>query len=65
MHVSFHDGAQDEQGVEHGRLTGQQLWAEIDVSGVNEQCYLFVYANGTSFYPMTAEMVINHIEFIN
>ena len=65
VHVSFHDGAQDEQGVEHGRLTGQQLWAEIDVSGVNEQCYLFVYANGTSFYPMTAEMVINHIEFIN
>ena len=65
VHVSFHDGAQDEQGVEHGRLTGQQLWAEIDISGVNEQCYLFVYANGTSFYPMTAEMVINHIEFIN
>ena len=65
VHVSFHDGAQDEQGVEHGRLTGQQLWAEIDISGVNEQCYLFVYANGTSFYPMTSEMVINHIEFIN
>ena len=65
VHVSFHDGAQDEQGIEHGRLTGQQLWAEIDISGVNEQCYLFVYANGTSFYQMTAEMVINHIEFIN
>ena len=65
VHVSFHDGAQDEQGVEHGRLTGQQLWAEIDISGVNEQCYLFVYANGTSFYQMTAEMVLNYIEFIN
>ena len=65
VHVSFHDGAQDEQGIEHGRLTGQQIWAEIDISGVNEQCYLFVYANGTSFYPMTSEMVINHIEFIN
>lgn len=65
VHVSFQDGAQDDKGYEGGRLTGQQLWAEIDVSGVNEQCYMFAYAQATSFYPMFAEVVINHIEFIN
>lgn len=65
VHVSFQDGAQDDKEYEGGRLTGQQLWAEIDVSGVNEQCYMFAYAQATSFYPMSAEVVINHIEFIN
>ncbi len=65
VHVSFQDGAQDDKEYEGGRLTGQQLWAEIDVSGINEQCYMFAYAQATSFYPMSAEVVINHIEFIN
>lgn len=65
VHVSFQDGAQDDKEYEGGKLTGQQLWAEIDVSGINEQCYMFAYAQATSFYPMFAEVVINHIEFIN
>ena len=65
VHVSFQDGAQDDKEYEGGRLTGQQLWAEIDVLGINEQCYMFAYAQATSFYPMSAEVVINHIEFIN
>ena len=65
VHASFVDGAQDDKGRESGRFTGQQLWAEVDVSGINEQCFMFVYAGGTSFYPMSAEVVINHIEFIN
>lgn len=65
VHVSFQDGAQDDKGYEGGRLTGQQLWAEIDISGINEQCYMFAYAQATSFYPLSAEVVINHIEFIN
>lgn len=65
VHASFVDGAQDDKGREHGRFTGQQLWAEVDVSGINEQCFMLVYADGTSFYPLSAEVVINHIEFIN
>lgn len=65
VHVSFQDGAQDDKGYEGGRLTGQQLWAEVDVSSINEQCFMFAYADGTSYYPMSAEVVINHIEFIN
>ena len=65
VHVSFADGAHDDKGQEHSRLAGQQLWAEVDVSGINEQCFMFVYADGTSYYPMSAEVVINHIEFIN
>lgn len=65
VHVSFVDGAQDDKGREHSRLAGQQLWAEVDVSDINEQCFMFVYAGGTSFVQMSAEVVINHIEFIN
>lgn len=65
VHVSFVDGAQDDKGPEHSRLAGQQLWAEADVSDINEQCFMFVYAGGTSFAQMSAEVVINHIEFIN
>lgn len=65
VHVSFADGAHDDKGQEHSRLAGQQLWAEVDVSGINEQCFMFVYAGGTSFYPLSAEVVINSIEFIN
>ena len=65
VHASFVDGAQDDKQREHGRLTGQQLWAEVDVSGINEQCFMLAYADGTSFYPLSAEVVINHIEFIN
>ena len=65
VHVSFQDGAQDDKEYEGGRLTGQQLWAEVDVSSINEQCFMFAYADGTSYYPMSAEVVINHIEFIN
>lgn len=65
VHVSFADGAQDDKGPEHSRLAGQQLWAEVDVSDINEQCFMFVYAGGTSFIQMSAEVVINHIEFIN
>ena len=65
VHASFVDGAQDDKGRESGRFTGQQLWAEVDVSGINEQCFMLAYADGTSFYPLSAEVVINHIEFIN
>jgi hypothetical protein len=65
VHASFVDGAQDDKVREHGRFTGQQLWAEVDVSGINEQCFVLAYADGTSFYPLSAEVVINHIEFIN
>lgn len=65
VHASFVDGAQDDKVREHGRFTGQQLWAEVDVSGINEQCFMLAYADGTSFYPLSAEVVINHIEFIN
>nr|DAW57647.1 MAG TPA: tail protein [Caudoviricetes sp.] len=65
VHASFVDGAQDDKGRESGRFTGQQLWAEVDVSGINEQCFMLAYAGGTSFYPLSAEVVINHIEFIN
>ena len=65
VHASFVDGAQDDKVREYGRFTGQQLWAEIDVSGINEQCFMLAYADGTSFYPLSAEVVINHIEFIN
>ena len=65
VHASFADGAQDDKVREHGRFTGQQLWAEVDVSGINEQCFMLAYADGTSFYPLSAEVVINHIEFIN
>ena len=65
VHASFVDGAQDDKVREYGRFTGQQLWAEVDVSGINEQCFMLAYADGTSFYPLSAEVVINHIEFIN
>lgn len=65
VHASFVDGAQDDKQREHGRFTGQQLWAEVDVSGINEQCFMLAHADGTSFYPLSAEVVINHIEFIN
>ena len=65
VHASFVDGAQDDKGRENGRFTGKQLWAEADASGINEQCFMLVYADGTSFYPLSAEVVINHIEFIN
>nr|DAW31877.1 MAG TPA: hypothetical protein [Caudoviricetes sp.] len=65
VHASFVDGAQDDKVREYGRSTGQQLWAEVDVSGINEQCFMLAYADGTSFYPLSAEIVINHIEFIN
>lgn len=65
VHASFVDGAQDDKGRESGRFTGQQLWAEVDVSDINEQCFMLAYAGGTSFYPLSAEVVINHIEFIN
>lgn len=65
VHASFVDGAQDDKVREHGRFTSQQLWAEVDVSGINEQCFMLAYADGTSFYPLSAEVVINHIEFIN
>lgn len=65
VHASFVDGAQDDKQREYGRFTGQQLWAEVDVSGINEQCFMLAYAGGTSFYPLSAEVVINHIEFIN
>ena len=65
VHASFVDGAQDDKVREYGRFTGQQLWAEVDVSDINEQCFMLAYAGGTSFYPLSAEVVINHIEFIN
>ena len=65
VHASFVDGAQDDKQREYGRFTGQQLWAEVDVSDINEQCFMLAYAGGTSFYPLSAEVVINHIEFIN
>lgn len=65
-HISFADGAEGVGNVEHGRLTGQQLWAEIDVSDVNEHCFLMAYARASAgYYTAQAECVINYIEFIN
>ena len=65
-HISFIDGAEGIDNVEHGRFTGQQLWAEIDVSDVNEHCFMLAYAKASAgYYSATAEMIINHIEFIN
>ena len=65
-HISFIDGAESIDNVEHGRFTGQQLWAEIDVSDVNEHCFMLAYAKASAgYYSATAEMIINHIEFIN
>ena len=51
-----------------GSPINTQLWAEIDVSDMNEQCYAFAYANanaGKSDSIAQAECVINYIEFIN
>lgn len=65
-HVSFQDGAEQEEVHEHGRLTGRQLWAEVDVSDINEHCFAFAYARAEAGdYYAEAEMIINHIEFIN
>lgn len=65
-HISFADGAEGVGNVEHGRLTGQQLWAEIDVSDVNEHCFLMAYARASAgYYTAQAECVINYIEFVN
>lgn len=65
-HISFQDGAEQEEVHEHGRLTGRQLWAEVDVSDINEHCFAFAYARADAGdYYAEAEMIINHIEFIN
>lgn len=65
-HISFLDGSEQEEVHEHGRLTGQQLWAEVDVSDINEHCFAFAYARADAGnYYAEAEMIINHIEFIN
>ena len=65
-HISFQDGAEQEEVHEHGRLTGQQLWAEVDVSDINEHCFAFAYARADAGdYYAEAEMIINSIEFIN
>ena len=51
-----------------GSLINTQLWAEIDVSDMNEQCYVFAYANASAEKTDSiaqAECVINYIEFIN
>lgn len=51
-----------------GSPINTQLWAEIDVSDMNEQCYAFAYANASAEKTDSiaqAECVINHIEFIN
>lgn len=65
-HISFQDGAEQEEVHEHGRLTGQQLWAEVDVSDINEHCFAFAYARADAGdYYAEAEMIINLIEFIN
>lgn len=65
-HISFQDGAEQEEVHEHGRLTGRQLWAEVDVSDINEHCFALAYARADAGdYYAEAEMIINHIEFIN
>lgn len=65
-HISFIDGAEHEEVNDQGRLTGQQLWAEVDVSDINEHCFAFAYARANAgYYYAAAEMIINHIEFIN
>ena len=65
-HISFQDGAEQEEVHEHGRLTGRQLWEEVDVSDINEHCFAFAYARADAGdYYAEAEMIINHIEFIN
>ena len=65
-HLSFIDGAEGINNIEHGRFTGQQLWAEIDVSDVNEHCFMVAYARASAgYYSATAEIIISHIEFIN
>ena len=65
-HISFQDGAEQEEVHEHGRLTGRQLWAEVDVSDINEHCFAFAYARADAGdYYAEAEMIINHIEFVN
>lgn len=65
-HISFLDGSEQEEVHEHGRLTGRQLWAEVDVSDINEHCFVFAYARADAGdYYAEAEMIINHIEFIN
>ena len=51
-----------------GSPINTQLWAEIDVSDMNEQCYAFAYANASAEKTDSiaqAECVINYIEFIN
>lgn len=51
-----------------GSPINTQLWAEIDVSDMNEQCYVFAYANASAEKTDSiaqAECVINYIEFIN
>ena len=51
-----------------GSPINTQLWAEIDVSDMNEQCYIFAYANASAEKTDSiaqAECVINYIEFIN
>jgi hypothetical protein len=51
-----------------GSQINTQLWAEIDVSDMNEQCYIFAYANASAEKTDSiaqAECVINYIEFIN
>ena len=51
-----------------GSQINTQLWAEIDVSDMNEQCYMFAYANASAEKTDSiaqAECVINYIEFIN
>lgn len=65
-HISFIDGAEHEEVHDQGRLTGQQLYAEVDVSDINEHCFAFAYARANAgYYYAAAEMIINHIEFIN
>ena len=49
-------------------LINTQLWAEIDVSDMNEQCFAFAYANASAEKTDSlaqAECIINYIEFIN
>jgi len=51
-----------------GSQINTQLWAEIDVSDMNEQCYVFAYANASAEKTDSiaqAECVINYIEFVN
>ena len=51
-----------------GSPINTQLWAEIDISDMNEQCYAFAYANASAEKTDSiaqAECVINYIEFIN